>query len=82
MKHKKLKEMTVEELKKDANAYRIMTFILLGMGIILTFMEFFRNPLSLSCLGVLGFTISLTILVFLNVIIDTFELRLREVMKQ
>jgi len=80
IKQKKLKEMTIEEIKIDKRMYTFMAFLVLALGIVITVQTALRN--ADLALGSLGFTLAITVLMLLNALVDSFELRIREALEK
>jgi len=80
IKQKKLKEMTIEEIKIDKRMYTFMAFLALALGIVITVQTALRN--ADLALGSLGFTLAITVLMLLNALVDSFELRIREALEK
>ena len=80
VKQKKLKEMTVEEIKLDQRMYTFMTYLALGLGFAITVLTMMKD--ADLALGSLGFTFGITSFLLFNVMVDSFELRIREVLEK
>jgi len=81
-KSKKLKEMSIEEITADTKVHMFFTFATLGLGLFAVLISIIKLNDPNFSIGILGLTTALSTLHLLDVVINKFELRIREVLQE